>query len=196
MAALDFGMALARGMLPTSSAAQRDLLELAGGRNIFKSEDWWNEQVDKQISEGPRKEVSATKYLTQSGDYKLGNLKTIPKRGGGKTYVYEPPSGAKAIGAGKGRRFITQPTKTLVEDRKYFTAAELKDIEKSSDAGAKRAKREAEASKQASKRTRRGTSGLAGRARPVGAGAITGLPELGSGGLQIGATTLGKGLLV
>ena len=40
MAALDFGMALARGMLPTSEKAQKDLANLAGGRNIFKSEDW------------------------------------------------------------------------------------------------------------------------------------------------------------
>ena len=48
MAALDFGMALARGMLPTSESSQRDLLNLAGGRNVFKSEDWWNKAVELQ----------------------------------------------------------------------------------------------------------------------------------------------------
>jgi hypothetical protein len=29
-------------------------MNLAGGRNIFKSEDWWNKAVDKQISSGYR----------------------------------------------------------------------------------------------------------------------------------------------
>ena len=70
MAALDFGMALARGMLPTSEKAQKDLLNLAGGRNIFKSEDWWNQAVDKQISEGYREATPETRYLTESGEYK------------------------------------------------------------------------------------------------------------------------------
>ena len=70
MAALDFGMALARGMLPTSEKAQKDLLNLAGGRNIFKSEDWWNKAVDKQIKEGYREATPETRYLTQSGEYK------------------------------------------------------------------------------------------------------------------------------
>jgi len=73
MAALDFGMALARGMLPTSEKAQKDLLNLAGGRNIFKSEDWWNKAVDKQIKEGYREVAHTSKeFLTESGDYLPG----------------------------------------------------------------------------------------------------------------------------
>ena len=63
MAALDFGMALARGMLPTSEKAQKDLMNLAGGRNVFKSEDWWNQQVDKQISEGYRTVATRQRIL-------------------------------------------------------------------------------------------------------------------------------------
>ena len=73
MAALDFGMALARGMLPKSEIAQRDLANLAGGRNIFKSEDWWNKAVDKQIKEGYREVAHTSKeFLTESGDYLPG----------------------------------------------------------------------------------------------------------------------------
>jgi len=73
MAALDFGMALARGMLPKSEIAQRDLANLAGGRNIFKSEDWWNKAVDKQIKEGYREVAHTSKeFLTASGDYLPG----------------------------------------------------------------------------------------------------------------------------
>jgi len=73
MAALDFGMALARGMLPKSETAQRDLINLAGGRNIFKSEDWWNKAVDKQIKEGYREVAHTSKeFLTASGDYLPG----------------------------------------------------------------------------------------------------------------------------
>ena len=73
MAALDFGMALARGMLPQSATAQKDLINLAGGRNVFKSEDWWNQQVDKQISEGYRTvERQDKEFLMPSGEYQPG----------------------------------------------------------------------------------------------------------------------------
>ena len=73
MAALDFGMALARGMLPTSEKARKDLLNLAGGRNIFKSEDWWNKTVDKQIKEGYRTvERQDKEFLMPGGEYKAG----------------------------------------------------------------------------------------------------------------------------
>ncbi len=77
MAALDFGMALSRGMLPQSEKAQKDLLNLAGGRNVFKSEDWWQQQVDKQISEGYREaERTAKDYLMPSGEYQREVSKT------------------------------------------------------------------------------------------------------------------------
>ena len=73
MAALDFGMALARGMLPKAETAQKDLLNLAGGRNIFKSEDWWNKTVDKQIKEGYRTvERQDKEFLMPGGEYKAG----------------------------------------------------------------------------------------------------------------------------
>ena len=72
MAALDFGMALSRGLIPKDKLAQEDLLDLAGGRNIFKSEDWWQKQVDKQVKEGYRQPSYTTLFLTKSGQYKSG----------------------------------------------------------------------------------------------------------------------------
>lgn len=72
MAALDFGMALARGLVPKDTLAQEDLINLAGGRNVFKSEDWWNKQVTQQIKEGYRQPSYTSYFLTRSGEYKPG----------------------------------------------------------------------------------------------------------------------------
>jgi hypothetical protein len=95
MAALDFNMALARGMLPQSETAQKDLLDLAGGRQVFKSEDWWNKAVDEQISSGYRKGEQATAYRTTSGEYKVGQ-RTI------STYTGNPLFGIPSSGGGGG----------------------------------------------------------------------------------------------
>jgi len=94
MAALDFGMALARGMLPTSEKAQKDLLNLAGGRNIFKSEDWWNKAVDKQIKEGYRTVESQNKeFLMPTGEYKAGTKQTSTSYGRTMFGQFYPISG-------------------------------------------------------------------------------------------------------
>lgn len=93
MAALDFGMALARGMLPSSEAAQKDLINLAGGRNIFKSEDWWNKQVDTQISSGYRTvKEQGREYLMPSGEYQLGRREVNTS--------YRPPAPSGPFGGG------------------------------------------------------------------------------------------------
>lgn len=197
MAALDFGMALARGMLPTSEKAQKDLLDLAGGRNIFKSEDWWNQQVDKQISEGYRVEESKTLYYTRPSIFGIGG----GWQGSRQTQygTMAPPPGAVRTG---GFPYSQTQYQTKSVDlgftgkREDYTAGELSDIEKSAKAGAARARRQTEQSKTSQKRLRRGTGGLAAKARPVGSEVTTGLPALGVGGLGLGATTLGKGLLV
>jgi len=97
MAALDFGMALSRGMLPTSEKAQKDLLNLAGGRNIFKSEDWWNKAVDKQIKEGYRTVESQNKeFLMPTGEYKAGTTQTST------SYVQSSPFGLMTYSGGSG----------------------------------------------------------------------------------------------
>ena len=93
MAALDFGMALARGMLPKSEAAQKDLINLAGGRNVFKSEDWWNKTVDEQISSGYRTvKEQGREYLMPSGEYQLGRRQVNTS--------YRPPAPSGPFGGG------------------------------------------------------------------------------------------------
>jgi len=229
MAALDFGMALARGMLPKSETAQKDLLNLAGGRNIFKSEDWWNKAVDKQISEGYRAiERTGKEYLMPSGEYQREETQTSFQSGryvsgiaGLPGYFVEGPSyhGIGGYGGAPSGRTVTSyvaPEGALfTEDprtrekkyttrdidifgtsRKDYTAGELSDIEKAAKAGASRAKQEAAKAETAKKRLTRGTGGLAAKAIPIGGNGGTGLPELGTGGLQLGQTSLGKGLFV
>ena len=115
MAALDFGMALTRGLIPTLEGAQKDLINRAGGRNVFKSEDWWNAEVNKQLQEGYNKQEKAFEYLTTSGEYKPGERfevsttsgmdmlhnpfltgEIMPRRGEtGSRYIgYKPPKDA------------------------------------------------------------------------------------------------------
>ena len=98
MAALDFGMALSRGMLPQSEKAQKELIDLAGGRNIFKSEDWWNKQVDKQISSGYRIPEKQTAFLMPSGEYQL-------QTGVSTSYVMKSPFGGVQTWSGGNSPF-------------------------------------------------------------------------------------------
>jgi len=117
MAALDFGMALARGMLPKSETAQKDLLNLAGGRQVFKSEDWWNKAVDKQISEGYREiERTGKEYLMPSGEYQREETQTSFQSGryvggiaGLPGYFVEGPSyhGIGGYGGAPSGRTVT-----------------------------------------------------------------------------------------
>ena len=72
MAALDFGMAKARGLVAPMKEAEAALIKQAGGRNIFKSEDWWNDQYNKTIRQGLQQFETGTEYKTKSGDYVLG----------------------------------------------------------------------------------------------------------------------------
>ena len=215
MAALDFGMALARGMLPTSEKAQKDLLNLAGGRNVFKSEDWWQKQVDEQISSGYRKvKEQGREYLLPSGQYQLGrrdvNVLYRPPApsgpfasyGGGGGSLY-PSSPIAAIMGGwtaetrvsyqdpTGGKALSSRPVDVYEGRTYFTGGELSDIEAKAKAGAAKTKKELAASKASQKKLRRGTGGLMGKARLPGELPSTGLPELGSLGLGLEQGTLG-----
>ena len=219
MAALDFGMALARGMLPTSEKAQKDLLNLAGGRNVFKSEDWWNQQVDKQISSGYRESQKGTVYKTTGGDWAIRSGVVTPTEtgeisGSYSNTMFQPPKdalikGYTGGGWGPGGIFSGQyygpspiyETREVTyygpdTGRKDYTAGELSDIERSAEAGAKRAKKQTEQVKASQKRLRRGTGGLAAKAILPGDKPATGLPALGETGLGLGTATLGKGLML
>jgi hypothetical protein len=209
MAALDFGMALARGMLPTAQKAQKDLLDLAGGRNIFKSEDWWNKAVDKQISEGYRPEKIQTEYLVDTG---LAQSGVTPRASGITAYVPDKPGildsrqipkGAIQTNPNRFQGGITlEPAKYITREvslgfennRKYFDVDELKDIASSAKAGAQRIKRESAATKASKKRLSRATGGLISKARVEGEAPATGLPALGEGGLGIVGSILGGGI--
>ena len=222
MAALDFGMALARGMLPTSEKAQKDLANLAGGRNIFKSEDWWNKAVDTQISSGYRKGEMATAYKTTSGEYKVGRRTTSSYSGnpfmgtsGGTSISYGIPEDAVITGYTPPPRYTAYvspftmgygrgPTgPSPIYDTKQvevfgpagrtdFTAGELSDITASAKRGAEQAKRIAAESKAT--RKKRGTGGVLAKARIEGEAPATGLPALGEGGLGITGSILGGGI--
>jgi len=213
MAALDFGMALARGMLPTSEKAQKDLLNLAGGRNIFKSEDWWQKQVDEQISSGYRKvKEQGREYLMPSGEYQLGRRNVSSRyirpswmgQPAGGIFAPAPPSSpAQAIMSGynvqtsvsyedpTGGKALSSRPVDVYEGRTYFTGGELSDIERSAEASAKRTKAQAEASKASQRRLRRGTGGLVGKAKLPGEAPSTGLPALGTTGLDMTAGLFG-----
>lgn len=223
MAALDFGMALARGMLPKAESAQRDLLNLAGGRNVFKSEDWWNQAVDKQISEGYRTvERTGKEYLMPSGEYQREATQTGFQSGRwvsgpfGNTFIPGPSYGPFfGMSGGSGRtttnyvapegavftldprtrekQHTTRDIDIFGTNRKDYTAGELSDIEAAAKRGASRAKAETEATKASQKRLRRGTGGLAAKAILPGEDGGTGLPVLGETGLGLQTSMLGKG---
>jgi hypothetical protein len=217
MAALDFGMALARGMLPKAESAQKDLLNLAGGRNVFKSEDWWNKAVDKQISEGYREsERIAKDYLMPSGEYQREQTQTsfqsgryisgpfggfVPgpsysifgmPRSGRTVTSYSAPEGAVK----RGGQFVTRdiPIFGTNATREDFTAGELSDIEAAAKRGAQQAKRTSAESKATKRRLSRATGGLMGKARAPGDEPSTGLPALGEGGLGLTGSILGGGI--
>ena len=222
MAALDFGMALARGMLPKAEAAQKDLLNLAGGRNVFKSEDWWNKAVDKQISSGYRElERTGKEYLMPSGEYQKEVARSSFTPGtwttwGGMSYFtptsyssspWMQQSGRTTISydAPEGAVFTTDPntqrkqytTRTFdifKTTREDFTAGELSDIEAAAKRGAQQAKRTSAESKATKRRLSRATGGLMGKARQPGDEPSTGLPALGEGGLGITGSILGGGI--
>ena len=190
MAALDFGMALARGMLPKAEKAQQDIIKQAGGRNIFKSEDWWNQAVDKQIKEGYETTRQETQYKTAPtyfGSMMLDPGRFVaakPDRFGvtqtPSNLVYDAP---RMLG---GRPITRTATVTETKD---FTAAELSDIEASAKAGAQRAKRQTAQSKASQKKLRKGTGGLLAKAATP---EHTGLPSLGKGGLGLTTSILGS----
>ena len=203
---MDFGMAVAAGIIPKAQKAQKDLINLAGGRNVFKSEGWWNTQIDKQIKSGYREKETGTEYMTKSGKYVLGK-KTVTTPNvlydfSGPQTVYTPPKDALITGYNQSSiqyGYIKTPIyKTRQVDvyagREDFTEGELSDITKSAKRGAEAIKRTAAESKASKRRLSRATGGLIGKAIQPGQAPATGLPALGAGGLGITESILGGGI--
>ena len=207
MATLTFQQALSRGMLPKAKTAQEELMSLAGGMNTFKSEDWWNKAVDKQISKGYGQKETGKEYLTKSGEYVLGRRTKLPSQMydfSGPKYAYKAPKDAVITGYTQSRGNVLYgytPKKPIYETREidvfgkdgteYFTSKQLKDIQKSSKEGAEQVKKTVAATKASKKRLSRATGGLMGKAK-VGAPEIG--PALGTTGLGMEDSILGGGI--
>lgn len=184
--ALDFGMALSKGLVAPQKELQEELRKLAGDQ--FKSEDWWNKQLDRQIKEGITEKKTKTQYLAMPN--------TIF---GGQPY-YVDGTGANAgsvIGFGGPRPYRSNIYDSSIRTRQVdyqeqrdLDVGELKAIESQAKERTRLSKRATAQSKKG-KRTARGSSGLMGRSTRKDEGLATGLPALGSLGLGIGKTKLG-----
>jgi hypothetical protein len=222
MAALDFGMALARGMLPKATKAQKDLMDLAGGRNVFKSEDWWNQAVDKQISEGYRTvERQDKEFLMPSGEYQPGQRQVSTTYGrsasiGGISWwspVNYTPSYSPIFGYGGGLQARTSVSYKAPEGavftidprtrEKQYTSRDFDVFGKREDytagelsdieAGAKAgASRAKRQTEQAKSAQRRLRKGTGGLLAKAATPEDTGLPSLGKGGLGLTTSILGS----
>ena len=167
--ALDFGMALSRGLVAPDKALQDQVKALAGGTAIFKTEDWWNTQLNKQIREGYKETV--TRQVNQN-----------PLSGG-----YNP--GPNIFGMYQAK---PQPQYVTTVEQRDLTAAQLDAIQSASKKSLQRTKSEVAGLKSSNKRLSRGTGGLVAKAAMPGTqGMSTGLPILGEGGLGIGSSSLG-----
>lgn len=195
--ALDYGMALARGLIAPQKELQAEVKELAG--NQFKSEEWWNKQLDRQIKEGMRKYETATEYKTKSGSFVLGKRATRSTGmypGSRMETFYDAPKDAIITGytghfyTGRKPTYETRKTRVVGKGREDLTSAQLKAIENQAKETGAKAKKEAAKSKKG-KRAARGSSGLMGRSSTKDVGLAAGLPSLGSLGLGIGETKLG-----
>lgn len=113
MAALDYGMALSRGLVAPQKVLQDEVRKLAGDQ--FKSEDWWNKQLDRQIKEGyvatrdvtDKITTTTTKY-NPNPKYQVKNPEygKLIKEGTGimgqTRIVLAPPPNTFRIGGGGG----------------------------------------------------------------------------------------------
>jgi len=184
--ALDFGMALSKGLIAPQKSLQDEVRKLAGDQ--FKSEDWWNKQLDRQIKKGITETKTKTQYLARAGNYfGIGpNTSWVDGTGANAGGMFGSNPRAANVGFGRG------PTTRQVEyqEQRELGVGELKSIESQAKERTRLLKRESAQDKKG-KRTARGSSGLMGRSTRKDEGLATGLPALGSLGLGIGKTKLG-----
>ena len=207
MAALDFGMAKARGLIAPSQSYEENVISKAGGRNVFKSEDWWNKQLDVGIKEGSFKEKT-TERVSPGVFSGRGTFDSKVRRKGyeSATPVYEERYIRRSRGYNPQYLPIDTPN---VDTKRYmvqkniigYDATKIKDvtqnvlnqISKQSKRQTERIKSEGATERASRKRLTRGTGGLLAKAPIPGTeGMATGLPVLGEGGLGIGSTMLGQ----
>jgi len=172
MAAFDYRMALARGLVPPIKEAQQGILKSAGGDNVFKSEAWWNEQYDKTIDQG------ITETYTERINYN-------PLSSGG----YSNIGGTNAFGMPQA---VQRPQYVTKVRQKDLTQAQLNSIVSEQKGQIAKAKREAGQEDNKTKRNRRGGGGLLSKAKPIEVkGLATAMPDLGVMSLYGSDSTLG-----
>jgi len=208
MAAFDYRMALARGLVPPIKEAQQGILKSAGGDNVFKSEAWWNEQYDKVIDKGILQYETGTEYKTKSGDYVLGKRTRYSSGGFGLAGVsgttgttYAPPKDAVITGYTGGGfglnnisrpRYDTRSVQVLGPDTKDLTQAQLDSIVADQKDQIAKTKRETSKDTGKAKRKGRAVGGLLSKAKPVEVkGLATAMPNLGVMSLYGSDSTLG-----
>ena len=188
--ALDYGMALARGLVAPQKALQDRVKKLAGDQ--FKSEDWWNKQFSKQIKEGITETKTKTQYLAKSSNYSFfaGGPQSYWVDGTGANAGAMFGNNPRAANVGWGRG----PTTRQVEyqEQRDLSAGELKAIENQSKEQTRLTKRAAnQAKKRTRKRTAVGSGGLLGRSEIKKKGLAEDMPALGSTSLGTLKTMLG-----
>lgn len=179
MAALDYGMALARGLIAPQKELQAEIKKLAG--TAFKSEDWWNKQLDRQIKEG----ISETKTRVETlngGTFSRFGVAEVP------TNIFGMNSAPTNI---FGINSAPQTRAVQYQEQRDLTSGELKAIQTQAEQSADKIKRDARLAKNKTKRGARGSGGLLGKSTQQDKGLSAKLPELGSMGLGIEKTYLG-----
>ena len=177
--ALDFGMALARGLVAPQKALQDELKKLAG--KTFKTEDWWNKQLDRQIKEGLTEQKTRTETIYPGGFDRYGSPLRDPAPTFWDTYLGRTPV-----------RTVPSPITKKVNytEQRNLSSKELSDIELQAKETARKAKRKSSQSNKGL-RAARGSSGLMGRSTTQDEGLSSGFPSLGSLGLGLEKSYLG-----
>jgi hypothetical protein len=200
MAALDYGMALARGLIAPQKELQAEVKKLAG--DSFRTDEWWNKQLDRQIKAG----FTETSRLGPTAFNGRGTFDYKVKQKGydSATPIYEEYYGRRGRGGGPAQlpintpnvnpKFYTVRTRVTGYDAtktRGLNEAELKSIENQSKDTSKKIKSAARRSSKAEERKVRGTGGLMGRVKSNDRGLSAKLPELGGMGPELGSMGLG-----
>jgi len=205
MAALDFGMALARGLVAPHAGYQETVKSAAGGVGIFKSEDWWNKQLDQGIKQGFNETVTSRLGPTAFNGRGTFDYKVKQKGYDSATPIYEEYYGRRGRAGGPEQlpintpnvnpRFYTVRTRVIGYDAtkvQDVTQGVLSKISAQSKRQGEIIKAEGAKQKAGNKRLSRATGGLLAKSPILGLeGMATGLPILGEGGLGIGSSSLG-----
>jgi len=184
MAAFDYRMALARGLVPPIKEAQQGILKSAGGDNVFKSEAWWNEQYDKVIDKGISETKQRIEYLKSPNSYNFVN-------------TADSWSPIRTPSSGYGNNAVNrygQPITRVVDyqAQRDLTQAELNSIVADQKDQIAKTKRETSKDTGKAKRKGRAVGGLLSKAKPVEVeGLATAMPNLGVMSLYGSDSTLG-----